>query len=62
MRAQALFDLSDRAALVTGAAKGIGRGIAENLALAGAAVMVGDVDTEAAAARRVRPRECRRSL
>lgn len=43
-RAQALFDLDGRVAVITGAAKGIGRGIAEHLALVGATVVVADVD------------------
>jgi NAD(P)-dependent dehydrogenase (short-subunit alcohol dehydrogenase family) len=41
-KAVALFDLDDRVAIVTGGAQGIGRGIAENLALAGARVVVAD--------------------
>ncbi len=40
------FDLTGRKALVTGAARGIGAGIAEALVKAGASVMIGDVLSE----------------
>jgi 3alpha(or 20beta)-hydroxysteroid dehydrogenase len=40
------FDLTGRKALVTGGARGLGAGMAEALAQAGAAVMIGDVRTE----------------
>ena len=40
-----LLDLSGRVAIVTGAAKGIGRGCAEVLAAAGAHVVVADIDS-----------------
>jgi 2-dehydro-3-deoxy-D-gluconate 5-dehydrogenase len=43
-----LLDLTGRAAIVTGGAMGIGRGIVERLAEAGAAVVVADADLEAA--------------
>jgi 2-deoxy-D-gluconate 3-dehydrogenase len=52
--AEALFDLSDRVAIVTGAAGGIGLGIATGLAKARATVVVVDrIDTTAAIAQLV---------
>ena len=43
-----LLDLTNQVAIVTGGAMGIGQGIALRLAQAGAAVVIGDVDMEAA--------------
>jgi 3-oxoacyl-[acyl-carrier protein] reductase len=44
------IDLSGRRALVTGAGRGVGEGIARDLLAAGAAVVVNDIDAERAAA------------
>ena len=38
-----VFDLTGRKALVTGGAKGLGAGMAQALAAAGATVMIGDL-------------------
>lgn len=46
---QRILSLAGRTAIVTGAAMGIGRSVARHLAAAGAAVVVADLDGEAAA-------------
>jgi 3-oxoacyl-[acyl-carrier protein] reductase len=48
--ARTYFDLTRRSALVTGAGAGIGAAVAEALAAAGAAVLVTDINGDAAAA------------
>ncbi len=42
-----MFDLTDNIAMVTGGAKGIGKGIAQTLTKSGAKVMICDIDEEA---------------
>jgi 3alpha(or 20beta)-hydroxysteroid dehydrogenase len=41
-----VYDLTGRKALVTGGARGLGAGMAEALARAGAAVVIGDIREE----------------
>ncbi len=48
MEGLGVFDLSGRVACITGAAGGIGEAVAETLAGAGAAVVVGDIDGDGA--------------
>lgn len=50
MKVDELFDLSDKAAVVTGGGDGIGRGCCEILVSAGASVVVSDIDKDKAQA------------
>ena len=45
-----VYDLTGRKALVTGGAQGLGAGMAEALARAGAAVVIGDIQEDGAKA------------
>ena len=61
-----VYDLTGRKALVTGGARGLGAGMAEALARAGAAVVIGDIRTNSARRpstrsrrRAATPRSCR---
>jgi NAD(P)-dependent dehydrogenase (short-subunit alcohol dehydrogenase family) len=51
MAIEALFDLSGKVAVVSGGATGIGAGITETLARAGATVVIADRDVDAATSR-----------
>ena len=47
-----MFDLTNRTAIVTGGAAGIGKGVVASLREAGANVIIADIDVEDMAARR----------
>ena len=52
-----VFDLTGRKALVTGGARGLGAGMAEALARAGAGVVIGDIREELGRGHRRRDQE-----